>query len=86
MRMKMHNFVTYDDCEFYPGPRLNVIMGPNGSGKSTIVCGLALGLGGGTAVGVSVIWIQLNNIMFPASCWVARKRQKNTLSTGRTRL
>jgi len=50
--MKMHNFVTYDDCEFYPGPRLNVIMGPNGSGKSTIVCGLALGLGGGTAVSV----------------------------------
>ena len=50
VRMKMHNFVTYDDCEFYPGPRLNVIMGPNGSGKSTIVCGLALGLGGSTGV------------------------------------
>lgn len=53
VRMRMHNFVTYDDCELYPGPRLNVIMGPNGSGKSTIVCGLALGLGGTTNVCIS---------------------------------
>jgi len=45
IRMKLHNFVTYDDCEFRPGPRLNVVIGPNGSGKSTIVCGMAVGLG-----------------------------------------
>ena len=45
-RVAMHNFVTYNDCEFFPGPLLNVVIGPNGSGKSSIVCGLVLGLGG----------------------------------------
>lgn len=50
VRVKLHNFVTYDDCEFYPGPRLNVVIGPNGSGKSSIVCALALGLAGATNV------------------------------------
>jgi chromosome segregation ATPase len=42
--------MTYDDCEFHPGPRLNVILGPNGTGKSSIVCGIALGLGGSTKI------------------------------------
>eukprot|EP01133_Synstelium_polycarpum_P001429 gene1429-1658_t len=46
IRVKLHNFVTYSDIEFRPGPRLNVIIGPNGSGKSSIVCAIALGLGG----------------------------------------
>jgi predicted ATPase len=32
----VHNFVTYDDCEFEPGPMLNVILGPNGTGKVQI--------------------------------------------------
>ncbi len=27
LRVKLHNFVTYDDCEFCPGPHLNVILG-----------------------------------------------------------
>lgn len=45
-RVAMHNFVTYNNVEFYPGPLLNCVIGPNGSGKSTIVCGLVLGLGG----------------------------------------
>ncbi|KYR03011.1 structural maintenance of chromosome protein [Tieghemostelium lacteum] len=48
VRMKLINFVTYSEVEFRPGPRLNVIIGPNGSGKSSIVCAIALGLGGGT--------------------------------------
>ncbi|EGG17708.1 structural maintenance of chromosome protein [Cavenderia fasciculata] len=48
VRVKLINFVTYSEIEFTPGPRLNVIIGPNGSGKSSIVCALALGLGGGT--------------------------------------
>lgn len=47
VRIKLNNFVTYSDVEFRPGPRLNVIIGPNGSGKSSIVCAIALGLGGG---------------------------------------
>ncbi|PRP87013.1 structural maintenance of chromosome protein [Planoprotostelium fungivorum] len=50
VRIKLGKFVTYDDCEFFPGPRLNVVIGPNGTGKSTIVCALALGLGGGTSI------------------------------------
>lgn len=50
VRIRMINFVTYTDCEVRPGPRLNVVMGPNGSGKSTIVCGLALGLGGAPTI------------------------------------
>lgn len=37
---------TYDICEVYPGPNLNVIVGANGTGKSSIVCALCLGLAG----------------------------------------
>ncbi|GAM27306.1 hypothetical protein SAMD00019534_104810, partial [Acytostelium subglobosum LB1] len=50
VRVKLTNFVTYTELEFVPGPRLNVVIGPNGSGKSSIVCALALGLGGGPAL------------------------------------
>src|SRR5690242_5260430 len=45
-RVGMHNFLTYSDCNFAVGPRLNIIVGPNGSGKSSIVCALALALAG----------------------------------------
>mmetsp|Transcript_26638 Transcript_26638/g.55195 ORF Transcript_26638/g.55195 Transcript_26638/m.55195 type:complete len:1127 (+) Transcript_26638:256-3636(+) len=45
-RVKLKNFLTYDAVEFYPGPRLNVVVGPNGTGKSTILCAICLGLGG----------------------------------------
>ncbi|XP_020612101.1 structural maintenance of chromosomes protein 5-like [Orbicella faveolata] len=46
VRVKMRNFVTYGDCEFRPGPHLNVVLGPNGTGKSSIVCAMCLGLAG----------------------------------------
>ncbi|KAI9271590.1 P-loop containing nucleoside triphosphate hydrolase protein, partial [Phascolomyces articulosus] len=46
VKITLRNFVTYDYCEFSPGPQLNMIIGPNGTGKSTIVCAVALGLGG----------------------------------------
>ncbi|ORY85894.1 P-loop containing nucleoside triphosphate hydrolase protein [Neocallimastix californiae] len=45
-KIVLKNFITYDYCEFNPGPGLNMIIGPNGSGKSSIVCGIGLGLGG----------------------------------------
>lgn len=35
-RVRLHNFLTYADVEFFPGPRLNVVVGPNGTGKSTV--------------------------------------------------
>ncbi|KAF7312005.1 Purine nucleoside phosphorylase [Mycena indigotica] len=44
VRIKLHNFVTYDDVEFCPGPHLNMIFGPNGTGKSSIACAICLGL------------------------------------------
>ncbi|EJD01702.1 P-loop containing nucleoside triphosphate hydrolase protein [Fomitiporia mediterranea MF3/22] len=43
-RVKLHNFLTYDDVEFRPGPYLNMVLGPNGTGKSSIACALCLGL------------------------------------------
>ncbi|RUS31254.1 LOW QUALITY PROTEIN: P-loop containing nucleoside triphosphate hydrolase protein [Jimgerdemannia flammicorona] len=49
IRVTLKNFVTYEACEFRPGPHLNMIIGPNGTGKSTAVCAMALGLGGNTS-------------------------------------
>ncbi|KAL2911490.1 Structural maintenance of chromosomes protein 5 [Polyrhizophydium stewartii] len=46
VRIKLTNFLTYSHAEFFPGPSLNMVMGPNGTGKSTVVCAIALGLGG----------------------------------------
>ncbi|NXU88767.1 SMC5 protein, partial [Xiphorhynchus elegans] len=37
---------TYDACELYPGPNLNMVIGANGTGKSSIVCAICLGLAG----------------------------------------
>jgi hypothetical protein len=45
-RIRLHNFLTFDDVELYPSPKLNVIVGPNGTGKSSIVCAICIGLGG----------------------------------------
>ncbi|KAJ3158631.1 Structural maintenance of chromosomes protein 5 [Geranomyces michiganensis] len=46
VRIRLRNFITYDSVEFLPGPNLNMIIGPNGTGKSSLVCAIALGLGG----------------------------------------
>jgi len=48
--MYMEDFITYDRCECYPGPYMNMIMGPNGTGKSTVVAAMVLGLGWQPAV------------------------------------
>lgn len=46
VRIRLWNFVTYEFVDCKPGPYLNMVIGPNGTGKSTIVCAIALGLGG----------------------------------------
>ncbi|PWA51844.1 structural maintenance of chromosomes protein 5 [Artemisia annua] len=46
VEIELHNFMTFDDLVCKPGPRLNLVIGPNGSGKSSLVCAIALGLGG----------------------------------------
>lgn len=47
-RVRMRNFLTYDECEVFPGPKLNVVIGPNGSGKSTITHAICLACCGST--------------------------------------
>lgn len=49
LRVKMVNFLTYDECEVFPGPKLNVILGPNGTGKSTIMHAVCLACAGSPA-------------------------------------
>ncbi|KAJ1206907.1 hypothetical protein NDU88_002300 [Pleurodeles waltl] len=49
IRIRMENFLTYDSCEVFPGPHLNMIVGANGTGKSSIVCAICLGLAGKTS-------------------------------------
>ncbi|KAJ4829096.1 Structural maintenance of chromosomes protein 5 [Turnera subulata] len=46
IEIELRNFMTYDYLSCRPGSRLNLVIGPNGSGKSSIVCAIALGLGG----------------------------------------
>ncbi|EDN08568.1 hypothetical protein HCAG_05067 [Histoplasma mississippiense (nom. inval.)] len=41
VRVKLRDFVTYTSAEFFPGPRLNMVIGPNGTGKSTLHLGRA---------------------------------------------
>lgn len=52
VRIKLKDFVTYTSAEFFPGPKLNMVIGPNGTGKSTLVCAICLGLGWGPQVRV----------------------------------
>lgn len=47
VRVKVTDFVTYEEAEFFPGPHLNMVIGPNGTGKSSLVCAICLGLGYG---------------------------------------
>lgn len=48
--IKLRNFMTFEKITISPSPGLNVIIGPNGSGKSSIICAIALGLGGSPSV------------------------------------
>lgn len=51
IEIELHNFMTFNHLKCKPGSRLNLVIGPNGSGKSSIVCAIALGLGGEPQVG-----------------------------------
>jgi chromosome segregation ATPase len=42
----MKYFLTYDEAEVFPGPRLNVVLGPNGTGKSALTHAICLACGG----------------------------------------
>lgn len=54
VEIELHNFMTFDYLKCKPCSRLNLVIGPNGSGKSSIVCAIALGLGGDPSV--SYLW------------------------------
>ena len=55
--IELPNFMTFNDLKCKPGSRLNLVIGPNGSGKSSLVCAIALGLGGDPQVGEVLILI-----------------------------
>lgn len=46
IEIELSNFMTFSHLKCEPGSRLNLVIGPNGSGKSSLVCAIALGLGG----------------------------------------
>ncbi|KAJ0809977.1 putative structural maintenance of chromosomes protein [Helianthus annuus] len=46
IEIEIRNFMTFNHLVCKPGSRLNLVIGPNGSGKSSLVCAIALGLGG----------------------------------------
>ena len=46
LRVQMQNFLTFDSCEVFPGPALNIVLGPNGNGKSSITHAICLACGG----------------------------------------
>lgn len=48
-RVSCLNFLTYDECEVFPGPKLNVVIGPNGTGKSTLTHAICLACCGSTS-------------------------------------
>eukprot|EP01038_Epipyxis_sp_PR26KG_P006201 gene6201-8539_t len=47
-RVRMKNFLTFDECEVSPGPKLNIVLGPNGTGKSSMTHAICLACGGST--------------------------------------
>lgn len=51
-KIELCDFMTFNTLTCKPGSRLNLVIGPNGSGKSSLVCAIALGLGGEPQVSV----------------------------------
>lgn len=42
VRIRMKNFLTFDECEVFTGPRLNIVIGLNGTGKSALTHAICL--------------------------------------------
>lgn len=68
IEIELHNFMTFNDLKCKPGSRLNLVIGPNGSGKSSLVCAIALGLGGEPQVGSSWCLFSFLSILPVLSC------------------
>lgn len=87
VRIKVTNFVTYTSAEFFPGPKLNMVIGPNGTGKSTLVCAICLGLGWGPQVwtcrsrGYAIRDTRYTDSCFSHSTLAAPKTPVNSSST-----
>ena len=64
--IELHNFMTFNHLKCKPGSRLNLVIGPNGSGKSSLVCAIALGLGGEPQVGycqIACLVVMLSRVL-----------------------
>lgn len=48
-RVQVLNFITFDECEMFPRPKLNVVIGPNGTSKSTLTHAICLACCGSTS-------------------------------------
>lgn len=58
-KIELCNFMTFSKLTCKPCSRLNLVVGPNGTGKSSIVCAIALGLGGEPQVSRTQITVSL---------------------------
>lgn len=82
--IELCNFMTFSHVICKPASRLNLVIGPNGSGKSSLVCAIALGLGGEPQVSYSLVtcfialfkkfWSKMGNVFSVAAregyqCW-----------------
>lgn len=87
VRIKLKDFVTYTSAEFFPGPKLNMVIGPNGTGKSTLVCAICLGLGWGPQVSSDrtsdcrpKVWLLDCLLFLFCSIWVVPRKPQNSSS------
>lgn len=82
VEIELHNFMTFDHLICKPGSRLNLVIGPNGSGKSSLVCAIALALGGEPQVSLCLslcliiimcVFLSYINSGLPVAAWQGHK-------------
>ena len=64
VRIKVKNFCTFDECEIFPGPKLNIVIGPNGTGKSALTHAICLACAGKADDTGEIIVFEIYLIMF----------------------